>query len=166
MSDAVVTIHATGNQRLVSSVLEAATDALEQPVRVERTVDGLAILVGEGERDVETHPSNPHVQVESEDPRVASRRERLQRARRTTVAPAADPAEKVRALADCWSEGMSTVELVRTAVERLGWQESTVYKWLGRARADGLIPPAQPIQLGPISKLKFDPDAVRARVEV
>lgn len=117
---------------------------------------------------VDRHPSNPEPAVDGEVEELLTRqrRERLARARRTTVAPAADPQEKVRALVDCWVDGMSTVELVNTAVERLGWQPSTVYKWLGRARTDGLIPPAPPVNLGPISKLKFDPDAVRARVEV
>jgi hypothetical protein len=166
VTGAVLTIHDTGNTALVTAVMRAAADVLGSDLRLERTPEGLVAHMGNTEPAVDRHPSNPHVQVDGEDERARARRERVQRARRTTVAPAADPAEKVKALAACWTDGMSTTELVATAVEQLGWQESTIYKWLGRARADGLIPPAQPIQLGPISKLKFDPDAVRARVEV
>lgn len=162
----ILTIHDTANTDMVAAVIRVVADTLDADVQADRTPDGLVLRLEGAEPHVERHPSNPQVQVDGEDERARARRERLQRARRTTVAPAADPAEKVKALAACWTDGMSTTELVATAVEQLGWQESTVYKWLGRARADGLIPPAQPIQLGPISKLKFDPDAVRARVEV
>lgn len=152
----VATIH-VDDREVVDAVLEAVSDALGSDCFVDRA-DGVVTV-----QSSDAAFGHPASRRQSEDARAALRRERLQRARRPTVAPAGDTTSKLDAVVACWVDGMSTPELADAVVERHDWQLTTAYKWIGKARADGLIPKAPAVDLGPISKVPFNPDDARDR---